>query len=75
MCSTQRHTFTGKPRLSRRHRVRDNLLGIGRFFAPIIRRTKLLSEFITQDLAKKASEIIGRTVPLAARAASFHATR
>jgi hypothetical protein len=23
--------FTGKPRLSRRHRVRDNLLGTGRF--------------------------------------------
>jgi hypothetical protein len=63
--------FTGKPRLSRRHRVRDNLLGIGRF-CPIIRRTKLLTEFITQDLAKKASEIIGRTsAHLAARAASF----
>src|SRR6267378_2605552 len=63
--------FTGKPRLSRRHRVRDNLLGIGRF-CPIIRRTKLLTEFITQDFAKKASEIIGRTsAHLAARAASF----
>ena len=33
--------FTGKPRLSRRHRVRDNLLGNGRF-CPIIRRTKAL---------------------------------
>src|SRR5256884_9447347 len=33
--------FTGKPRLSRRHRVRDNLLGSGRF-CPIIRRTELL---------------------------------
>src|SRR6266704_3887468 len=63
--------FTGKPRLSRRHRVRDNLLGVGRF-CPIIRRTKLFTEFITQDLAKKASEIIGRTsAHLAARAASF----
>ncbi len=63
--------FTGKPRLSRRHRVRDNLLGIGRF-CPIIRRTKLLTEFITQDLAKKASETIGRSsASLVARAASF----
>ena len=63
--------FTGKPRLSRRHRVRDNLLGTGRF-CPVIRRTKRLSEFITQDLAKKASETIGRTsAPLVARAASF----
>lgn len=63
--------FTGKPRLSRRHRVRDNLLGIGGF-CPIIRRTKLLTEFITQDLAKKASETIGRTsAHLVARAASF----
>jgi hypothetical protein len=30
--------FTGKPRLSRRHRVRDNLLGSGGF-CPIIRRS------------------------------------
>jgi hypothetical protein len=52
--------FTGKPQLSRWHRVRDNLLGISRF-CPIIRRTKLLTEFRTQNLAKKASEIIGRT--------------
>src|ERR1700730_15291765 len=63
--------FTGKPQLSRRHRVLDNLLGISRF-CPIIRRTKLLTEFITQNLAKKATEIIGRTsAHLAARAASF----
>src|SRR6266849_1552621 len=63
--------FTGKRRLSRRHRVRDNLLGIGRF-CPIIRRTKLLTEFITHDLAKKASDTIGRTsAHLVARAASF----
>ena len=31
--------FTGTPRLSRRHRVRDNLLGTGRF-CPVIRRTR-----------------------------------
>ena len=63
--------FTGKPRLSRRHRVRDNLLGNVRF-CPIIRRTKALSGFLDQDLAAKARETVGRTgAHLVARAASF----
>jgi hypothetical protein len=63
--------FTGKPRLSKRHRVRDNLLGTGRF-CPIIRRTKLLTEFIDLDLSSKARETVGRTgAHLVARAASF----
>src|ERR1700682_3002395 len=44
--------FTGKPRLSRRHRVRDNLLGNGQF-CPIVRRTKTLENFIRLDLAAK----------------------
>ena len=63
--------FTGKPRLSRRHRVRDNLLGNGRF-CPIIRRTKTLTNFVGQDLAARARETVGRTgAHLVARAASF----
>jgi hypothetical protein len=63
--------FTGKPRLSRRHRVRDNLLGTGRF-CPVIRRTKALTEFLSLDLAAKARETVGRTgAHLLARAASF----
>jgi len=63
--------FTGRPRLSRRHRVRDNLLGNGRF-CPIIRRTKILTDFLELDLAAKARETIGRTgAHLVARAASF----
>jgi hypothetical protein len=63
--------FTGKPRLSKRHRVRDNLLGTGRF-CPIIRRTKALTEFMARDLAAKARETVGRTgAHLVARAASF----
>jgi len=63
--------FTGKPRLSKRHRVRDNLLGSGRF-CPVVRRTKALSEFIQLDLAAKARETVGRTgAHLVARAASF----
>ena len=63
--------FTGNPRLSKRHRVRDNLLGTGRF-CPIIRRTKALTEFLALDLAAKARETVGRTgTHLIARAASF----
>jgi hypothetical protein len=63
--------FTGKPRLSKRHRVRDNLLGTPRF-CPFIRRTKALTEFLALDLAAKARETVGRTgAHLVARAASF----
>jgi hypothetical protein len=63
--------FTGKPRLSKRHRVRDNLLGTGRF-CPVIRRTKTLTDFLELDLAAKARETLGRTgAHLVARAASF----
>lgn len=63
--------FTGKPRLSRRHRVRDNMLGDGNY-CPIIRRTEKLEEFRAQELARKAAETVGRTGGnLVARAASF----
>jgi hypothetical protein len=63
--------FTGKPRLSKRHRVRDNLLGTGRF-CPIIRRTQALAEFLELDLAARARETVGRTgAHLVSRAASF----
>lgn len=63
--------FTAKPRLSRRHRVRDNLLGTGRF-CPVIRRTKTLTGFVDLGLAEKARETVGRTAAqLVARAASF----
>jgi len=63
--------FTGKARLSRRHRVRDNLLGSGRF-CPGVRRSKVLREFAALGLAEKAAETVGRTgAHLVARAASF----
>jgi len=63
--------FTGAPRLSRRHRVRDNLLGTARF-CPVIRRTRNLEASIALDLARKAREAVGRTgAHLVARAASF----
>ncbi len=51
--------FTAKPRLSRRHRVRDNLLGTARF-CPLIRQTPSLRKFVARDLGGKAREIIGR---------------
>jgi hypothetical protein len=63
--------FTGKPRASRRHRVRDNLLGTARF-CPVIRKTTTLEDSIALDLAAKAKETVGRTgAHLVARAASF----
>ncbi len=63
--------FTGKPVLSTRHRVRDNLLGTGEL-CPIIRRTPKLEEFIALDLAHAAQDTIGKTrSQLIARAASF----
>jgi len=63
--------FTGKPRLSRRHRVRDNLLGTSSF-CPVIRRTKLLTDFAGRKLGELATETVGRTgAHLVTRAARF----
>jgi hypothetical protein len=63
--------FTAEPRLSKRHRVRDNLLGSGPF-CPVIRRTPALKEFVQLDLSAKARTTLGRAgAHLAARAASF----
>ena len=63
--------FTGKPRSSKRHRVRDNLLGTGQF-CPVICRTTALTEFIQSDLSARARETVGRTgAHLVSRAASF----
>jgi hypothetical protein len=63
--------FTAKPQLSRRHRVRDNLLGTGSF-CPVIRRTSTLTRFAELAVAEKARETVGRAGGhLVARAASF----
>jgi hypothetical protein len=62
--------FTGTPRLSKRHHVRDNLLG--RQFSPVINRTAALEEILKLDLAAEARHIVGDTGGhLVARAASF----
>ena len=63
--------FTGKARLSRRHKVRDNLLGRGDW-CPVIRRTEQLESFTALELAERAAETVGRTGQLiVTRAASF----
>lgn len=63
--------FTATPRLSRRHKVRDNLLGTPAF-CPVIRRTQALTDFGARGLGTKANEVIGRTgANVVARAASF----
>lgn len=63
--------FTGKSRLSKRHRVRNNLLGVGQF-CPVIRRTKALETFIDLKLAEKAKETVGHAGNhLVSRAANF----
>ena len=63
--------ITGKPQLSKRHRVRDNLLGVPGF-CPVIRRTSRLDAFLAAGLGDHARQTIGRTRGhLVARAASF----
>jgi Fic family protein len=63
--------FTTRPELSKRHRVRNNLLGTANF-CPIIRKTKILADYIKLDLATLANETIGHIgAQLVARAASF----
>ncbi len=63
--------FTGTPRLSKRHRVRDNLLGSSGY-CPLMRRTEMLDTFLQRGLTERAAETVGRTSgQLIARAASF----
>ncbi|MEO9299783.1 Fic family protein [Devosia alba] len=63
--------FTSEPRLSQRHRVRDNLLGTAGF-CPIFRKSEKLLAYIDLDLAQKAQDTIVKTgAKLIARAASF----
>jgi hypothetical protein len=62
---------TGVPQLSKRHRVRNNLLGVPGF-CPIIRRSRLLKEFMAAALDDQARRVVGRTGRhLLSRAASF----
>lgn len=57
--------------LSRRHRVKNNLLGSPNF-CPIIRRTTRLEALVAENLGAKAQDVVGRvSKQLIARAASF----
>jgi hypothetical protein len=63
--------FVATPRPSRRHKVRDNLLGTPAF-CPVIRRTRALVDFGKRDLGPIAVEIVGRAgTHVVARAANF----
>ncbi len=66
-----RSYVTGNAVLSKRHRVRDNLLGTGGY-CPVIRRTEAIDNLRERRLADKAAETVGRTSKLLiSRAASF----
>ena len=52
--------FTATPVLSKRHRVRDNLLGSAAY-CPVIRRTAALDAFLRQRLANTAAQTVDRT--------------
>ncbi|MGI9228645.1 MAG: Fic family protein [Gammaproteobacteria bacterium] len=63
--------YAGPSRVSRRHRIRNNLPGT-QHFCPLIRRTDKLDRFIEMDLAQVAINHIGKThADLLARAAAF----
>ncbi|MEQ8445189.1 MAG: Fic family protein [Pelagibacterium sp.] len=63
--------FTSRPKLSQRHRVRDNLLGTADF-CPIIRKSDKLIDFLELELAQKARDTVVKTgAQIVARAASF----
>lgn len=62
---------TSNAALSKRHRVRDNLLGTGGY-CPVIRRTEALEGYRERRLSHKAAETVGRVSgQLISRAASF----
>ena len=63
--------FTSRPKLSQRHRVRDNLLGTAEF-CPIIRKSDKLLDFLELELAQTARDTVVKTgAQIVARAASF----
>lgn len=63
--------FTSQGVYSKRHRVKNNLLG-SRLFSPTIRKTPLLQEFVQSGLGEKVFAVIGKvSKSLISRAASF----
>jgi hypothetical protein len=71
LLDTDKYFTKSSGTLSRRHKVRDNLLGTARF-CPIIRKTEALKAYVDIDLSKSALAVIGRvSKAVIARAASF----
>ncbi|MCA0314566.1 MAG: Fic family protein [Candidatus Melainabacteria bacterium] len=71
LLDTDKYFTKASGTLSRRHKVRDNLLGTARF-CPIIRKTELLKTLVESNLSKSALSIIGRvSKSVVSRAASF----
>lgn len=63
--------FGGMPRSSKRHRVRNNLLGTQNF-CPLIRRTEKLASFMAMNLSTEAKTALGVVHPdILTRAAAF----
>lgn len=71
LLDTDKYFTKSSGTLSRRHKVRDNLLGTARF-CPIIRKTEVLKAYVESDLSKSALAVIRRvSKAVIARAASF----
>lgn len=63
--------YPGSSRISKRHRVRNNLPGVPNF-CPIIRKTQKLEEFINMNLSVQARNVISNVHPdILIRAAAF----
>lgn len=71
LLDTDKYFTKSSGTLSRRHKVRDNLLGTATF-CPIIRKTETLKSYVESDLSKSALTVIGRvSKAVISRAASF----
>ena len=63
--------YPGRPRISKRHRVRNNLPGVPAF-CPIIRKTQMLDQYIGMNLGEQARVVLGNVHPdILMRAAAF----
>jgi hypothetical protein len=62
--------YTGRPILSTRHGVRDNLLGC-RGFCPVVRRTPLLAKYASQNYGQMALELLNKHGRVLARDYSY----
>ena len=71
LLDTDKYFTKSSGTLSRRHKVRDNLLGTANF-CPIIKKTETLKTYVESDLSKSALNVIGRvSKSVISRAASF----